>query len=317
MPSLLIYEYLTASRVGEDPASPDHSLYREGRAMRDALQEDFARLPGFQVTVAEQRTDLESAGCHDRVIVIAPETEGILLQDLETARSAGGKVMGCSREAVLLTADKLALARHWQEHGIPTPVTYPWQEKPPIGFPRVVKPRDGAGSMATYRVDRAEEWPRILAEYARSGIEGIVQEWIDGQPASVACVIGPGGTVALPPAFQTITAENTLAYQGGQVPIPADLARRAERLARAALGVVPGLWGYVGVDLILGSDPSGTRDYALEINPRFTTSYVGLRRLCVGNLAEHLWAIETGTSCPDFRWKPGVVRFPAAGQTNT
>jgi predicted ATP-grasp superfamily ATP-dependent carboligase len=46
------------------------------------------------------------------------------------------------------------------------------------------------------------------------------------------------------------------------------LASLADRIAAA----IPGLWGYVGVDLVL------TRDgpVVLEINPRLTTSYCGM-----------------------------------------
>ena len=48
---------------------------------------------------------------------------------------------------------------------------------------------------------------------------------------------------------------------------------------------ISGLWGFVGVDLILGADAEGREDLAIEINPRLTTSYVGLRALLHGNLA--------------------------------
>jgi predicted ATP-grasp superfamily ATP-dependent carboligase len=35
--------------------------------------------------------------------------------------------------------------------------------------------------------------------------------------------------------------------------------------------------GYLGVDLILGEDGNGAVDCVVEINPRLTTSYVGLQ----------------------------------------
>ena len=49
MPRVLVYEYLTALGLGRDPGSPEHSLYREGRAMRDAVADDFRRIPGVEV----------------------------------------------------------------------------------------------------------------------------------------------------------------------------------------------------------------------------------------------------------------------------
>jgi predicted ATP-grasp superfamily ATP-dependent carboligase len=46
---VFVYEYMTATGTGREPDSPDHGMYLEGRAMRDALAEDFARVPGVEV----------------------------------------------------------------------------------------------------------------------------------------------------------------------------------------------------------------------------------------------------------------------------
>ena len=56
------------------------------------------------------------------------------------------------------------------------------------------------------------------------------------------------------------------------------LARLGGRIAAA----IPGLWGYVGVDLV--ATPSGP--VVLEVNPRLTTSYCGLRSALQINAAE-------------------------------
>jgi hypothetical protein len=42
------------------------------------------------------------------------------------------------------------------------------------------------------------------------------------------------------------------------------------------------------VDLVLGDAADGSRDFAIEINPRLTTSYLGLRALARGSLAAAL-----------------------------
>src|SRR5215470_6827636 len=46
---VFVYEYFTATGIGREPGSPDHGIYREGRAMRDALAEDLGRIPGVEV----------------------------------------------------------------------------------------------------------------------------------------------------------------------------------------------------------------------------------------------------------------------------
>jgi predicted ATP-grasp superfamily ATP-dependent carboligase len=73
------------------------------------------------------------------------------------------------------------------------------------------------------------------------------------------------------------------------------------------------LSGYVGVDLILGNAADGSKDIAIEINPRLTTSYVGLRALARFNLAEAMLALALGQQLPEITWHSGIVRFLADG----
>ncbi len=64
------------------------------------------------------------------------------------------------------------------------------------------------------------------------------------------------------------------AYLGGRIP---SSVRLDDRALVAALASVPGLHGFVGIDFL--HDPHGGRITVLEINPRPTTSLVGLTRL--------------------------------------
>ncbi len=61
-------------------------------------------------------------------------------------------------------------------------------------------------------------------------------------------------------------------YRGGTVG-GAEARRPAlEPLAQGVAAALPGLWGYVGADVVDGPDGPAV----IEINPRLTTSYVGL-----------------------------------------
>jgi len=73
------------------------------------------------------------------------------------------------------------------------------------------------------------------------------------------------------------------------------------------------LRGFVGVDLVLGMAANGSDDVVIEINPRVTTSYVGLRRLCEGNLAGVWLDLLRGRDTAPLSWRPGRVRFTAEG----
>jgi predicted ATP-grasp superfamily ATP-dependent carboligase len=91
-----------------------------------------------------------------------------------------------------------------------------------------------------------------------------------------------------------LSNDGDFCYLGGATPIPPHLDARARRIALQALDAFPELTGYVGVDLVLGKDAAGREDVVIEINPRLTTSYVGLRRITDVNLAGVMMAIAEG-----------------------
>jgi hypothetical protein len=71
-------------------------------------------------------------------------------------------------------------------------------------------------------------------------------------------------------------------YNGGIVPLHHSLERRAMETARKAVESVNGLVGYVGVDMVL----TRRGPLIMEINPRLTTSYVGLTKVVNFNPAQ-------------------------------
>ncbi|HZN36170.1 MAG TPA: ATP-grasp domain-containing protein, partial [Pirellulaceae bacterium] len=97
---------------------------------------------------------------------------------------------------------------------------------------------------------------------------------------------------------------------GGRLPLSEALSARARRLAEAAVSALPPATGYVGVDVILGA--AGNGDRVIEINPRLTTSYVGLRAFAKCNLAAAMLAVAEGRE-PDLSFGGGRVEFLADG----
>jgi predicted ATP-grasp superfamily ATP-dependent carboligase len=260
----------------------------------------------------------ELAGAADFTLVIAPEFDDLLAMRCRWVEEAGGRLLGPSPAAVRGTADKLALGSHLLGQGIPTPPCRPWGPGDPVaadGYPAVWKPRYGAGSQATFLVRGPDELTACAAVARVEGAvgEGLLQPFVAGQPASVAFLLGPGRCVPLLPAAQDLSADGRFRYLGGSLPLAPPVAERAIRLAQRAVGTVPGLSGYVAVDLVLGAAVDGSQDWAIEINPRLTTSYVGLRALAATNLAEALLRIANGEEPPDLVWKPGRVDFRADG----
>jgi predicted ATP-grasp superfamily ATP-dependent carboligase len=325
MTTVFVYEDVTATWAGGDEQSrPAQSLLAEGKAMLDAVTADFRSVSGVVVVTITDASFESLAAKSDYTLVIAPECDGRLEELAREAVNGGGRLLGPSPDAIRLTADKLMLARRWEAHGVATPQTWLRIEEP-THRPLVIKPRDGAGSQSI----------RLWAGGARSGSEGetfndprdvalasasgstdrplIAQAYIHGFAASVAFLIGPRSLTPLIPCAQHLSTDGRFQFQGGRLPIEPHLAERAIRIATAAVLCVPGLAGYVGVDVILGDDG---RDWAIEINPRLTTSYVGLRALANFNIAEAMLAAVRGESLPTMEWHAGPIQFTPNGRVS-
>ncbi|MDY3552126.1 ATP-grasp domain-containing protein [Gemmata sp. JC717] len=324
---VFVYEYMTALGIGREPGTSEHGMYLEGRAMRDALLADFGRIEAVEVlALPDDAAPVESDGFEDScngavadwTVVVAPETDEILFRYARKVEGEprSGRLLGCSPGAIGLTSDKLALAEHWRAHGIRTPATSEREPTPCEAFPVVWKPRDGAGSTDTFLIRDRFELASALAG-REAGRPMILQEFVSGTPASVAFLCGPRAQVDLLPATQRLSTDGRFKYGGGELPVTPELASRAVTLARAAVACVPGLLGYVGVDLVLGNEADGSSDFVIEINPRLTTSYIGLRVLADFNMAEAMLAVASGREIGPLKWKPGRVRFGADGSVTT
>jgi predicted ATP-grasp superfamily ATP-dependent carboligase len=311
---VFVYEYTCAVPC------PHSSIRAEGLAMLRALVADFHSANVETVTlIGEYSLEREAeafrkaaAGC-DWSVVIAPEFDHLLEARCRWVEEAGGRLLGPAPDALRLTADKFLLSEHLARHGIPTPASRLVRGGEALGdcvFPVVYKPRHGAGSQATILIRHTADWPACVTQ-ARAEFEheeGLVQPCVRGQPASVAYLIGPRQRLALLPATQRLSADGRFRYEGGEVPLPDPLAERAVRLAGRAVECVPGLFGYVGVDLVLGEAADGRADWVIEINPRLTTSYLGLRQLAPRSLAGAMLQIAAGEEVA-LSWRPGGVRF--------
>ena len=331
---IFLYEWITGGGLAEDTGRLPATLLAEGSAMISALAADFAAMPGAAVTVLRDlRLDqLPLPGCEmveidsaaswrdefgaraaaaDHTLVIAPEFDGILRTTLERLADAGGRALNASVEFVSLATNKQRTAERLAASGVPTPsgrVIEADAERLPADFtyPAVLKPLDGAGSQHTLLIHGPADEPPAYPWLRR------LEQYVPGRPASVAALCGPAGRVLLPPCWQALSDDGRFAYRGGALIREPALAARARALAAHVLDAMPPAHGYVGVDLVLGDDPDGARDVAIEVNPRLTTSYVGLRAALRHNLADALVRVAQGhaVELPDH---DSGVEFTAAG----
>lgn len=329
---VLLFEYLTGGGMLGAAGGALEALAAEGRAMVAALAADLVaaevelvllwdrRLPRVDGLPAEVFQDVASAGelgdrfdagtaeC-DWTLVIAPETGGLLAQWTDRVRRVGGRLLGSCAATIELATDKHSTATTLRRGGVTTPRGMVLDDGAPMPvefpYPAVLKPLDGAGSQETFLIHGPDDIPP-----RRAGRSWRFEAFCPGQPASVAVLCGPQGIFPLSPCWQRLSADGRFTYLGGSYPLPANLARRATRLARRAVNVLPGPLGYVGVDLVLGDTPA--EDVVIEINPRLTTSYVGLRRATPANLAAAMLAVAAGGKVK-WRWRREPLEFDPHG----
>jgi predicted ATP-grasp superfamily ATP-dependent carboligase len=149
----------------------------------------------------------------------------------------------------------------------------------------------------------------------------VLQPFVPGTPMSASFLVGQGGqSWPIGVATQRMTIrEGRFEYRGGTVPAP---CRDALPQLKPAVEAIDGLRGFVGVDFIWNAKKRHAT--ILEINPRPTTSYVGLSRLAPPGLLARAWLAaceplardtETLASLAEcIHGKQGFVSFRANGE---
>jgi predicted ATP-grasp superfamily ATP-dependent carboligase len=304
-----VYEYITGG--GLIDATLPESLAREGEMMQAALLVDLAEISGIEISAARDprlsalpgpvrclfRSRSESPlAAFKREIAgaaavwpIAPETAGVLEELAQAVNEHRRILLASPPEAIHIAASKSLTAKRLRAHGIAAPETFgPHDVLPPHGGRWVIKPDDGAGCVDTFVVDGSAA---ARSELAVRGAGFIAQRWIEGDALSLSLLCHDGRAELLCANRQHLAIRaGTVALSGLTVnairPIDPEIAPLANAICRA----IPGLFGYVGVDLVL--TPAGP--VVVEINPRLTTSYVGLRTALGINVAERVLAMARG-----------------------
>jgi predicted ATP-grasp superfamily ATP-dependent carboligase len=285
------FEFFSGGGLAQEPLPA--SLAREGDLMLTSLVGELAELPGVEVVASRDSRLPLLAGCRtilpdpgedpadlyvrglsgaDAAWPTAAESGGSLERFARETLASGKTLLGCSPGAVRLTASKRGTARVLHRAGIPAVPTLCLFDRPgSIPGPWVVKPGDGAGCE---RTELVSDWPaareRLRAEPGRL----VAQPWIEGEPLSLSLICARGAARLLACNRQVIgLRDGRISVERILVNAVPDRDGRWARLADRVAAAIPGLWGYVGVDLLL--TPAGP--VVLEINPRLTTSYCGLR----------------------------------------
>lgn len=314
MTRVFVYEYISGDSH-EAEAWPD--LLPQGRAMRDAMVADLARIDDVMVGCAVLPAELQAdcfgaqnvAYCrrkprestidfvrrqalqHDVAWVVAPECDGILL-NLQAA-VGDARWLGCSATAIARAGSKRATAQWLDNQGIAT--TRPWRdgEAPEPGCQQwVVKPDDGAGASETWSFRQFEAARTACQQRNAVGEATVLEPWIEGEPLSVSLLCGVTGVEVLSVNRQRIHIEGAgrVRYDGVEIraiDLRSQQGRGLSRLARRVAAALPGLRGFVGIDVVWHPRRGPV---VIEVNPRVTCAYVGMSAMLGRNLAREMLA---------------------------
>ena len=311
-----------AAAVCGDAGGVAAGLAVEGRAMLGALLCDGLRADDLELTLLldgaedrplppgvdhdrvtvirvpegdERRSLAEAAAGADWTLIVAPETDGCLADRVALARAAGGRVAAASGAFITLAADKQATVLALAGAGVAVPAgcLLPAGERLPDTFrrPAVAKALDRCGGDGLVVVPRGADLPP-------APLPRRVEAFVAGVPVGVSCLCGPAEMIALPPVRQRFSTGISPRYLGGDLQLGQRLADRAMALARRSIRGLESparrAGGWIGVDMILGDREDGCDDRVLEVNPRMTTSFVGLSTLATASLLRAMLAIAAG-----------------------
>ena len=334
---ILVYEFASGGGfAGQDvPAS----LAREGLAMRTALVADLSAIGRHEIVITTDIRFSQTAppgvdvvpllpdgtatldalmAFADAVWLVAPETNRCLERLAARVERKGKKLLGPGAAVIRRASDKGSLPRRLARVGVRHPETVVLapgvdarMAARQIGYPIVVKPGRGAGCQGVRVARNARELRSALDAAHRANGTGslVMQRYVRGTAASVSLLADGRRAVALAVNAQRVSASSGFCYRGGRTPFDHPLAAAAADAAVRTCAALPGLRGYVGVDVVL----TDAEPVIIEVNPRLTTAYLGVRAVLDENVAALALAACDGI-LPAQPIAQRHVRFTAAGQ---
>jgi tyramine---L-glutamate ligase len=239
----------------------------------------------------------------DAALIIAPETAGVLAALTAHAECAGVALLGSSSSAVTIAGNKASCHKVFRKARLRTPVTHSvklpsvLRTAKKMNYPLVIKPVDGIGCEGVCFVESPTDLAAAVKTARRStdNDQVVLQSFVPGTHVSASLLVAGNRCLPLSLNLQLIKAGSPFKYMGSQVPFDHPVGKLGVELACSAVRAIPGLSGYVGVDLVLSESAA----YLIEVNPRLTTSYIGLRQVISMNLARAIWHACIESILPD------------------
>lgn len=244
----------------------------------------------------------------DAIWIIAPETAGVLYELTCMSVQSGCMLLGCDPAAVKLATSKKKTLDFLSRNRIScVPVIEDFTQLSDHATGWVIKPDDGVGAESCYLFTDRHSLHQYMSQLNREKF--VVQEYIQGKPASISMVCHRGKTIVLGCNQQLFTFNNGKGLLTGIIVNGLlEFSEQFSNIAEQVSTVINGLSGYVGIDLIV----TAQGPLVLEINPRLTTAYAGLRQSLNYNPAELVISIVQNGQIPvmpEYEYLPVTINL--------
>jgi len=234
--------------------------------------------------------------------IIAPESSNILYKLTKIVKKSNRILLSTNLEGIRVGMSKFNTYYFFKGNKTTTPKTYliPMRKKQlNIDFilqkfnilkkPIVIKPEDGVGAESIYYFETQYQIKHFFQEFKHKveyGRKYIIQEFVEGKDLSASLIGLPYimDSQYKNPLLLSINAQNVdiknsnydSEYYGGHTPVE-DYQKTKNNLSLLLEKInFSEFSGYFGIDFIRTTD---SKIYFIEINPRLTTSYIGLRNV--------------------------------------
>ena len=300
--NILIFEYITGGGLVEQDLPS--SLVNEGELMLTASANDFNEITDVQVSVLRdyrlQNTEYEFEqyivspeqnysqiiskieDSIDALLIIAPESNNTLTSLCEKYSEYDFILLNSSTQSVALTSNKLASYNYFKSFDIEQIPSYELKDIDFIQTDKIiVKPKDGVGCEGIHLFNSFDKTENIISSDEQE--KYIAQPYLEGESLSLSLVCCQGECVLLSVNKQIIIEDNN------SLGLKRCLVNAKDRdsfieFSQNLVSKLSGLKGYIGIDVLIVEN----KTFLIEINPRLTTSYVGLKSALNINPAEHI-----------------------------
>lgn len=328
---IFIFEFISSGGLNKVPIPI--SLFCEGFGMLRSITSDFKAL-GYEIhTMLDSRVfflseflqadNIRKVDNFDNYItifknlvnnckyafIIAPETSKILYNLTKIVKNYDRIILSTNLRGIKYGTSKISTYKIFKKKNILTPKTYliPLKNKSlnkdfilhtfkELESPIVIKPKDGVGAESIHYFENESQILNFLMS-RNARIENrrkfILQEFIEGRDLSISLIGTPHtDPIILSVNFQYIDIKSIKSeYIGGYAPLEncKDIIQKLKVITKRLNSLK--IEGYYGIDFI---EKQNSLNF-IEINPRLTTSYIGLRNILNFNCAELIFNSKNNT----------------------